>query len=254
MKPRFVAVFVLLLCVPAFAATRTWTGAVSANWSDPNNWSPAGVPAAADALSFGSGAARTVMVNDLPSGTNFGPMSFSAPFSLSGNALTLTGSIGGNGLSCSANLKVGASPLTIAGNAFTGAIDVNGAALTLDAVNSVAALNGSGSIDIHQPFPYSTTISGTGSFTGSITGGDVSVRNVSLPNASFAVQLLEGAGTTGPVSIPFANYGALVPSDTSCNGVLSTGPLDVNSVVKIGLCPGVGSQHLHVAGTVTIGP
>src|SRR5437016_2498924 len=67
--------FATLVSIPASAITRNWTGATSANWSDPSNWSPAAIPTAADTLVFPAGA-RLAMTNDLPAGTSVGPMTF----------------------------------------------------------------------------------------------------------------------------------------------------------------------------------
>src|SRR5262249_17321735 len=50
----------------ASAANRNWTGAVNANWSEPNNWSPAGIPQSGDDLSFGFvDDSHRSMVNDV---------------------------------------------------------------------------------------------------------------------------------------------------------------------------------------------
>ena len=56
-----------LMVMPASAGTeRNWTGANSANWSDPNNWSPIGVPQNGDELVFGYvDDSNKSMVNDL---------------------------------------------------------------------------------------------------------------------------------------------------------------------------------------------
>jgi hypothetical protein len=93
-----VVLFPILLCLfvasPLFAITRAWTGAASANWSDPANWSPAGVPSASDLLVFSGGASHLSMTNDLPAGTSVGPMTFSQfAYALNGNALILTGDV-----------------------------------------------------------------------------------------------------------------------------------------------------------------
>ncbi len=60
----FLLLFIASQFKPLLATNRSWTGNVSGNWSDPNNWDPAGVPANGDALSFESGSHKT-MLNDL---------------------------------------------------------------------------------------------------------------------------------------------------------------------------------------------
>src|SRR5258708_25538449 len=106
---RVVALLVCLLTsLSLFAAPRTWTGAVNANWSQPANWSPSGVPQPSDALTFQAGAANRDMINDLPAGMAIGSMTFSGdPYTLSGNLLTLNGDV--TGCTCNADLKLGAA-------------------------------------------------------------------------------------------------------------------------------------------------
>src|SRR5271154_4873671 len=56
-----------LMTLSAFSQpTRNWTGANSPNWSDPNNWSPAGLPQIGEFLQFGVvDDSHDTMVNDL---------------------------------------------------------------------------------------------------------------------------------------------------------------------------------------------
>src|SRR5437764_3214593 len=109
---RFSGATVVAICLFAspslFAITRTWTGAVNANWSQQGNWSPAGVPQPSDALTFPSGAANRDMLNDLPAGTAIGSLTFTGgPYTLSGNLLTLNGDV--SGCTCNVDLKIGAA-------------------------------------------------------------------------------------------------------------------------------------------------
>jgi len=61
----------LLAASDLYATTKAWTGAVSAQWSNPENW-VGGTPEAGDDLSFPVGAAGLSSVNDLPAGMVFG--------------------------------------------------------------------------------------------------------------------------------------------------------------------------------------
>src|SRR5205085_3212114 len=54
-----------VVLLPA-SATKSWSGASSALWSDAANWTPAVVPASGEPLLFPAGATRTTMTNDLP--------------------------------------------------------------------------------------------------------------------------------------------------------------------------------------------
>src|SRR5262249_32087201 len=66
-----VAIAVLGASTNVWAATISWTGAVNADWSNPQNWDPPGTPAAGDVLAFPAGTSNTSMNNDLASGTVF---------------------------------------------------------------------------------------------------------------------------------------------------------------------------------------
>jgi len=59
-----VALVVLVLGATAFAGSRTWAGPASGVWSDPNNWSPAGVPVSGDQLIFPANTVFSV-TNDI---------------------------------------------------------------------------------------------------------------------------------------------------------------------------------------------
>src|SRR5262249_5525247 len=66
--------------------TRTWIQAVSTDWFNPSNWSPAGVPATNDTVNFSAGT-----INFTAPVIFSGQFNWSGTFStLSGNALTLT--------------------------------------------------------------------------------------------------------------------------------------------------------------------
>ncbi|HVZ24402.1 MAG TPA: hypothetical protein VG871_25185, partial [Vicinamibacterales bacterium] len=56
----------LLAADPASAQTvRTWTGAASTAWSNPSNWSPAGIPTSGETLVFSNVGANRLMINDV---------------------------------------------------------------------------------------------------------------------------------------------------------------------------------------------
>jgi hypothetical protein len=254
---------------PLFAITRAWTGAASANWSDPANWTPAAIPATADSLTFPAGAAHLAMTNDLPAGTSVGAMTFNDNYTLSGNALTLNGDLaflkGANGfanvlVTFNADLKL-ANAVTFgsAANRYNGAIDINGQTLTLDessTINSAAELNGplngSGTVTIIGAGVY---IAGTGTFNGTINGA----MNVggSLPNATVNGRL-SGVGTVGNATVTAAfSPGDESPWMTSGfdihPGVLHTKALVLNGPSRFDLLSAGGSDQVQVTGTVAIG-
>lgn len=88
----FAAGALLACATPAFA--RNWTGAASANWSDPNNWSPIGVPANGESLAFGlvSDSHRS-MINDLVNLQVTDVEFANNDYQLDGNSLTILGSM-----------------------------------------------------------------------------------------------------------------------------------------------------------------
>ncbi|HEV7570900.1 MAG TPA: Ig-like domain repeat protein [Thermoanaerobaculia bacterium] len=267
------ALFQIAVCcfiaAPLFAITRSWSGAASANWSNPANWSPAGTPAAVDSLIFPAAALNRAMINDLPAGTNVGAMTFNDNYTLSGNVLTLSGDLSflrdANGVAIveivfNTDLKL-ATAVTFgsAKNNYNGAIDVNGQTLTVDeshTSNETASLNGplngGGTVTITGQGAY---INGTGTFNGTITG-PMSVSG-SLPNATVNGRL-SGAGTVGnaTVTAPFSP-GNESPWKTfgfdNQPGVLHTKSLVLNAGARFDLVPAGGSDQVQTAGTVAIG-
>ena len=81
------------------AATDTWTGNVSANWSDPGNWTGGNSPPlAGDILSF-DGNSNATTNNDFAANTQFNGLNFlgtAGSFTLTGNAVLLGGDINDN--------------------------------------------------------------------------------------------------------------------------------------------------------------
>ncbi len=194
-------------CVPLFSLsagiTRTWTGAVNSLFSQPNNWSPAGVPAVDDALVFNA----ATVTNDLTPGRSFGPITFSGSVTLNGNAMTLTGNVVGTDtnatFTCNANVKIGA-PINL-GNGLSLAfadypsMDVNGQTVTVDSPVEIQSLNGTGTVVV-GPWPLEVRNGGT--FAGTIEG-DLNFYG-SMPNANVVHKgtlwpWIDGGGALGDV-------------------------------------------------------
>src|SRR5438552_12170629 len=81
----------VLWTTPADAVFRVWTGA-SVNWSNPNNWNPAGAPQPGDDLHFPFGVANLTSSNDI-AGIALNSMLFNAPIYLRGPAVTVSNGI-----------------------------------------------------------------------------------------------------------------------------------------------------------------
>ncbi|HYH08531.1 MAG TPA: Ig-like domain-containing protein [Thermoanaerobaculia bacterium] len=258
-RALIVAITSLCLASPAWAVTRSWTGATSALWSEPTNWSPVGIPAAADSLIFPAGASHQIMTNDLAAGTSVGPMQFLDNYTINGNQLTLTGDLSFAAVNalirftCNAPLVLGTSVQFGAAivNDYTGAIDVNGHTLTVLAYNTslTGPLHGSGTIEVVG----SGITVGSGTFSGTIRG-TINLGGL-LPNAA-----LEGGGsangTIGTLTTDQRLYlgwkDPAVTYDPHTIGTLYTQSVWLGDEVRFDLVPGGTSDRMQVHGTVNL--
>ena len=174
---------VLTATVPAL---RTWTGAVSALWSDAGNWGGT-APVAGDDLFFPAGASNTTNTNDLPAGTLFHSITWASrltsppftlsPYTVSGNPIL----VGPGGLTIPGDLTL-ALPITLAADQtwrttvggtwsnLIAAIQLGGRTLTLDltySVNVSGVIGGSGALV--KMGPGMLTLSGANSYSGPTT-------------------------------------------------------------------------------------
>jgi autotransporter-associated beta strand protein len=146
----------LLHALPASAITRSWTHSNSQYWSDPNNWSPSGIPQPGDDLLFYDEvnlSGPDPMINDLV-GLSVRSLDFNVwdrsglvtpDWVLNGNTLTLTGPIATDPASdeehvyinCALIIGTDLHVVIQTGNSdsseihLTGAIDLNGQVLSL---------------------------------------------------------------------------------------------------------------------------
>ncbi|HEY6137924.1 MAG TPA: Ig-like domain-containing protein, partial [Thermoanaerobaculia bacterium] len=251
-----VAVLAALLAGRAVAADRSWTGAADANWSNPQNWSPAGVPAAGDALTFPAAQSRRSVVFDMPAGTSVGPMNVLGDYAFSGNRMTLTGDVSFDGASVFDNdLTIGASlafrqPLAVTIN---GGIDVNGKTLSFVSTNATVlngALTGSGTINAST---RGLAFLGTGTFSGNVEGN--SFIGGYYPNATFHGPWITGTGTAAGVSADALSPGVWRPevaSDPHAVGWMNSGPLSIASQYSIDIQPEGNREQMIVTGPVSI--
>jgi fibronectin-binding autotransporter adhesin len=157
---RYLSVFLVLTAPSLFAAPRTWTGTNSGSWSDSANWGGT-LPVPGDDLVFPAGASNLTNSNDFPAGTLFQSISFAAPYTVGGNALT----IGAGGITSTGGVATITLPLQLGaaqswtsaaaafqfGMSVVGSVDLNGFALTLMATKTISRIDGA--------------ISGTGQIT-----------------------------------------------------------------------------------------
>ncbi len=191
----FVGITLLLPSLPA--ATRTWTSFLSGVWSDPGNWTPAGVPQNGDTLVFGVFSGRTCS-NDLAN-LSLNTITFTNNgYTITGNAVTLTQGISDNHIgaknkvSCPIQFptggnifSIGIGQLEVAGN-----ITLNGGGLlsifVFDTPMTISgAISGNGDIGKFQPGDLYLTGTSANTYTGGtyIRGGAIHLAKTSLVRA-----------------------------------------------------------------------
>ncbi|MEO7324350.1 MAG: Ig-like domain repeat protein [Dokdonella sp.] len=268
MPALWMAVVLMLTPLPGWASNLySWSGASSALWSNPANWTPNGVPTDGDTLAFPSGAANITNTNDLAAGTTFVSLVFNGnSYTLNGNAIVLTSSISATVGTTTVNL-----PINVSNNA-----------VTFDAYDLVlgGSLSGSGPITTSYTSGYGVHIAASGSYSGTITAnGHLWFNAVSLPIAAIAsgaILHLDGASlpTTAVThtggAYAFNGYGtigaltatgAVFPGDNylcgnATAGQINTGNLSLNGqgcFAMNGAAAGTGYSQLNVAGTVSLG-
>jgi acetyl esterase/lipase len=251
-KTVLAALLSLALAVTAAATPRTWTGAVSSNWSEGANWTPVGTPVNGDALTFGCNAQPFPPTNnDLPAGTTLSGLTLLCSVSLNGNPITLTGSVFTQAFIPHINLPVTVGgPLEITTGTpdlrFRNTFDVNGQTVRFGALGFEGPVNGTGTLEGGAGF------SAAGTFSGSFLGSAY-MRGGSLPNASFQGGVT-GYGTVGPVTVP-AGW-RLVPGQSSSPlpvGTLRTGPLSLSGgTFAVGVNGDGTSSQLITTGSVSL--
>jgi len=235
-----------LSTMPASATDRNWTGANSANWSDPNNWSPAGTPQDGDGLYFGISTindSHRQMFNDLVNLSVNSLYFVNNDYQIDGNALTASLILSGvevnldsytTTINCPLIFPVGGQIQTGFGYGnFTettidthlnGPITVNSHKLLLWAASSDMSAGGNGHLYV------SGAISGNGdvSASGDDQGGHVSnVEFNGTPGNTFSGTLyLYGTGNS---QIVFnKSSGAVVTNRLQVNSQFYSSPNSVN--------------------------
>lgn len=204
-----------LLIGGASAATKTWIGSNGSQWSVPANWSPSGSPVDGDSLVFPSTASIRITTNDISNLTVVGLQFTSSGYTISGNALTVSGTYGTtggntinapltfvgtaftlNGDTFSDVNTTSASPISFVGTEHTGAF----AAGSSDVGFSNALLRGSltGSGRINPNGSGALNYIGSSTYTGTV-GGIVNLGGGQLPAAALVGGEINGNGTIGTV-------------------------------------------------------
>ncbi|MFN9273478.1 MAG: hypothetical protein ACK6DO_10705, partial [Planctomycetia bacterium] len=229
--PATLACLALGLAWPGVAAaqtTRTWsTSSTNPTWSVNANWSGNTAPVANDSLAFATTTGTRSLTNDISAGTNFNGITFNSgasAYTLSGNSITLGGSVVNN----SSNAQTIAMPLSLSGTrTFT------------NNTNSTVTISGniSGAGGLVRDGTNSNTsivnLTGTNTFAGDITVNagvlQVGGNGVLGTSGTYAgTNTLGGQGTHNRmVSMSDANQtltGNIVLNDTAGIGItLSVG-------------------------------
>ncbi len=268
-----VALLAGVACLPAGAATRTWTGgAVSCYWSGADNWGGV-APTDGDDLVFPAGAARLVSTNNLSSrkfrsvtftgaGGGFQLCPYNSGTLLVTNGISAQNSAGTNTIYADVRLEADQSvTVTSAGGTLTvdGDINLNGKDLT---ANCTGSLNLSGAVtgagDVTKTGAGTLELSGatTNSFSGTlrVNAGTLALNKLGSDTAVPGPLFIGDGSGTDTVRLLRMNQ---IPS-TSTVVVASSGVLDVNSVSEtlggLTMTGGVvqtGSAILGVYGSVT---
>src|SRR5688572_12265651 len=171
---RAASVFACLLALlgagaAAAATTYSWTGTASALWSNPNNWSPIGTPAAGDTLAFPSGPSILTVSNDLSAGTSFAGVVFNGGgYTVNGNGFALAGNMTGSAV-VNVPVAVQASSISVNAQSFTAGLDGGAHTFSLGFSSFAGSLSGSGTISLSGTLTGSHPFSGTLSLTGNTT-------------------------------------------------------------------------------------
>ena len=234
-------VFLLLLqALGGFAIAKTFnpTAGPPFNWSDPANWSPAGIPALTDDVTISTGtvtldqpetiASLTVSGGSIAEGAS-GALTVAGNVSVTGGTydtgipLTMNGGVAQQ---LSSNLPLG--PLTIS-NA--------GTTVTLgSAVQTASLLQTGGTLDVGAGFNYQLTVAGNWNRTAGTfnprAGTVVFSATASIQYAeTFNNLTVNAPGSTATLAFPNASTMTVGGNLTIANGTLSTSTLwdNVNS-------------------------
>jgi hypothetical protein len=255
-------------------AIATWDGGgADSHWTTAANWAGDVVPQPGDDLAFPLGAAQTSNVNDFAAGTAFRSIDIRGnDYTLSGNAIALAAGLTVDASTDATQLQIGL-PVTLAadqtftniagGYTFTGSIDLNGHALTVNnGFRDIFAgpITGAGSLTFNGGSRNQVTAVNT--FTGPTTVDESWLEvNGTLPGP-VTVQTrfnesatLSGTGTVGPLTV---TAGELFPGplfNSTGTGTLHTGDLSVGPAAETSfrVVAAGSATSIAVTGTVHVG-
>ena len=243
----FVTVTLLGACLSAYAASGTWSGAQSANWTDSANWSASPYPSGGDTATFsGASANTTINTAGLPGILNivFDTASVAAYTIGIGTSQTTILRDGGEvritdtaGASQTLNTTLRLGPDS-ANAAYSLRNDHAERTLTVGAIGGMSGgtkmlnLNGVGTITVDGPLQRASSVLDiTYNSSGVVNlNGNTSIRQIQINAADGVINL--GAGTT------------LTVSNTGGSGIMAAGNCTINGPGSIFLSTAGGNNHL----------
>jgi hypothetical protein len=135
----------------ATVATRTWTGSVSTDWNDPNNWSLFGVPGSADDVVIGTTATSPVLPFSTNVTVNTITINGTDTLTLIGAVLTVT-----NGVTLSSTGGISGQGTLAAAVTATGAAQISSNSIAPRTLEVTGTITDSGNALVLHPIGFTT--------------------------------------------------------------------------------------------------
>lgn len=284
--PRFTALLALAcLSAPLRAATFTWsTTAADGSMNTGSNWSGGVAPATSgDSLVFSS-STTTAIINDYSSLSLTG-LTLGTGFTLSGNAITIGGSISGasGGATINTNLifsantsfgqpnadsmtvngvisgafrltKTGAGMLTLSGaNTFSGNVQINNGTVrlsgsgTLGSSSNTITFFSAGKLDLYGTHQIIGGLSGPGTIFNNLiaSAATLTIGHGNATGSTFSGSIADNTSGTGTVAVVKTGTGTMTLSGAN---TYSGGTTIASGTLELG-----AANALLSTGTLTLG-
>ncbi|NVO04204.1 MAG: hypothetical protein HXX09_16040, partial [Bacteroidetes bacterium] len=244
MTPKsFITILLVFILKISVAVNYTWTGTTNTTWNLATNWSPAGIPGAADNATIVSTANQPV----LSANTSIKNFTLtSGTLNLNGFALNISGiSVFNGGQIDNGNLNITGSSSTFAGTIFNSTITAvcaniyfNGATFNQNGMIEKTGAGDDASIGGNF-FASSSWLqiknSGTGNLIFGTVNPDVFSGSTEIYNNSPAAEIRIADGSFGNIisgNVTFDNGTSAAPSSRSIH-ICNTGSLSVSGAIRL---------------------